>query len=266
MLHKSAGRGPHALEQCRYDGSKLLFRGPRRRLEGDFIACLGGTETFGRGIACPWPDLLEEMSGTTCVNFGWPNAGVDAFAGDRALLDCVGRARLGVLQVPCATNMSNRFYSVHPRRNDRFLQASPALQRLFEDVDFCEFSFTRHMLGTLRARSPERFAVLRDELGAAWVAGMRALIRRIGVPVVLLWLSARAPDVDADRPEVWADPALVDGAMLNRLRGEVRAIVETRLDGRRDTGPASPGAVFDAAGHRRIARALCPAVGIAPEG
>lgn len=266
MMHQAAGRGPHMFEQCRYDGSRLLFRGPRRRLEGDFIACLGGTETFGKGVACPWPDLLEEITGVTCVNFGWPNAGIDVFAGDRALLDCAGRSRLAVLQVPCATNMSNRFYTVHPRRNDRFLHASEDLKALFADVDFCEFSFTRHMLGALQACSSDRFAILRQELATVWAEGMQALIRRIGVPVVLLWLSARVPDVAADRPDVRADPALVNRAMLDGLRGDVQAIVEIRLDAGLDTGPASRGVVPDAAGHQRIARALGPVVGDVLEG
>ena len=270
MLHNTAGRGPQAFETCRYDGSRLLFRGPRRRFDGDFIACLGGTETFGKCVAFPWPDLLEEMTGVTCVNFGWPNAGVDAFAGDRALLDCAARARLCVLQVPGATNMSNRFYSVHPRRNDRFLRATSELRALFPDVDFCEFSFTRHMLGTLQARSPDRFAILRQELAATWIAGMRALIGRIGVPVVLLWLSGRAPDTAADRPDIWADPALVDGAMLSALRTHAQGIVDMQPDAASrcaDTRPhgaertrclacAAPGP----AAHRRIARQLRSAV------
>ena len=39
-------------------------------------------------------------------------------------------ARLTVLQVTGAQNMSNRFYSVHPRRNDRFLKASPLLRAM----------------------------------------------------------------------------------------------------------------------------------------
>ena len=223
--------GPRALtfDECRYDGSRLLFRGPRKSLDGDFIACLGGTETVGRFIPTPFPDLLEEATGITCVNFGWPNAGVDVFANDGALLDCAARARLVVLQVPCAVNMSNMYYRVHPRRNDRFLQATEALQALFPEVDFTEFSFTRHLLGRLQALSPERFAYIRRELSSVWVRGMCDVIGRIAAPVVLLWLAARSPDRDDDSPDLHDDPALVSRDMLEALRGEVHALVELEL-------------------------------------
>lgn len=217
---------PLGIDQCRYDGSRLLFRGPRRTLEGEFVACLGGTETFGKFISEPYPDLLERMSGMACVNFGWPNAGVDVFAKDRALLDCAGRARLCVLQVPGALNMSNAYYRVHPRRNDRFLQAADALRELFPEVDFTEFSFTGHLLRHLHGLSEERFASVRHALEGAWVAGMKGLIQAIGAPVALLWLSARTPDTDA---ALWEDPALVTRDMLEALRNDVQSIVEPGL-------------------------------------
>ena len=84
MGRTARGLTAQELEQCRYDGSRLLLRGPRRNLDSDFVACLGGTETFARFIAMPYPDLLEEALGLTCVNFGWPNAGIDVFRGDPA--------------------------------------------------------------------------------------------------------------------------------------------------------------------------------------
>jgi len=261
MLYQRAGCAPRSLDRCRYDGSRLLFRGPRRRLEGEYVACLGGTETFGKYVAHPYPDLLEGLTGITCVNFGWPNAGVDVFANDRALLDCAGRARLCVLQVPCAVNMSNRYYRVHPRRNDRFLTATEPLEELFGEVDFTEFSFTRHMLGRLQAVSPDRFTRLRAELADAWVAGMKTLITRIGAPVVLLWLSARAPDEGADRPDIGADPALVNGEMLAALRGHVEDLVEIPIaEVPQAPGRAGPRDALDPATHERAAQALVPAV------
>ena len=229
MYYEKTGHSPLGVEQCRYDGSRLLFRGPRRTLEGDFVACLGGTETFGKFVSQPYPDLLEGMTGMPCVNFGWPNAGVDVFAKDRALLDCAGRARLCVLQVPGALNMSNMFYRVHSRRNDRFLQATDALRALFPEVDFTEFSFTRHMIGRLQEVSADRLSHVRQELARVWTAGMSSLLREIGSPVVLLWLSDRSPDADPETPDIWEDPALVTREMLEALRCDAHRIVELKL-------------------------------------
>ena len=251
MLKQTVGLRPQVFPQCRYDGSRLLFRGPRRVLDGEFVACLGGTETFGKYVSHPFPDILEEITGVTCVNFGWPNAGIDVFANDRALLDCAGRAQACILQVPCAVNMSNMYYRVHPRRNDRFLQATEALRSLFAEVDYTEFSFTRHLLHHLQDVSADRFSYIRQELALVWVEGMRGLIARIGSPVVLLWLSVRHPDEAVDRPDIWADPALVSREMLEALRGEVLDIVEL------PPGPAR-GEVLEPEDHRRAADVLVP--------
>ena len=159
-----------------------------------------------------------------------------------------------MLQVPGAATLSNMYYRVHPRRNDRFLQATEALRALYGDVDFTQFSFVRHMLGHLHALSPERFAYVRRELVELWLAGMHRLIERIEAPVVLLWLSSRAPEVKNDSPAVEAEPALVDREMLEALRGEVAQIVELRLA--RDLLGADAGAVRSA--RERRAAALLP--------
>ncbi len=90
---------------CRYDGSKLLFRGPKRKLTGDYVAFIGSTETYGKFIEVPFPDLIEQQTDITCVNFGWPNAGVDVFLNERAILDACAGARTVVLQLPCAQNV-----------------------------------------------------------------------------------------------------------------------------------------------------------------
>ncbi len=211
---------------CRYNGSKLMFRGPARSLEDDYAAFLGGTETYGKFIAHPFPQLIEVKTGLKCVNFGWPNAGVDAFLYDRNLVKTATRARVKVVQLPCAQNLSNRYYTVHPRRNDRFLQASGQLRALYDEVDFTDFHFTRHLLGHLAETSPERFARIRKELQKTWVARMKMLIRRITGPVILLWFSARKPDEADDSLDLSADPGFVTRDMIAALRPSVSCIAE----------------------------------------
>ena len=125
---------------CRYEGTKLSFRGPPKSFDVPYIAALGGSETFGPFVQAPYPTLLEEWLDQPVVNLGVRQAGVSLFAAEESLLDCASQADVAVLQVMGAGNMSNRLYSVHSRRNDRYLAVSPALKELFPEVDFTEFS------------------------------------------------------------------------------------------------------------------------------
>ena len=210
---------------CRYGTSRTLFRGPAKSLEGTYIPVLGGTETYGRFVERPFPDLVADRLGWTTVNFGCINAGLDVFVNDPVVVRACTQAALTVVQVVGAQNMSNRFYSVHPRRNDRFLRASRQMTEIWPDVDFTEVHFTRHLLNTLRASSPERFEMLQRELSEAWVARMRGLVRDVGGRVVLLWMSDRRPEQMADLSGE-RGPLFVTREMIEALRPEVLDIVE----------------------------------------
>lgn len=216
---------------CRYGISRTYFRGPRKPLDGRHIACIGGTGTYGKYIRRPFPMLLESALDETCVNFGVVNAGIDVFLSDPVVMSACQSALVTVLQVMGAQNMSNRFYRVHPRRNDRFVSASTVLRALYTDVDFSEFHFTRHMLGALYTRSPEKFEILREELQRAWLARMTSLIETIRSPVLLLWFS-EAPLDDEDwshRPNpLRLDPLFVNREMIEQLRSSVRNIIVAR--------------------------------------
>ena len=201
---------------CRYGASKLLFRGPRRDLSEPFVACLGGTETYGRFVPDPFPDRLERRLGLTCVNFGWRNAGPDVFLNAEDVQAHARNARATVLKVLGAQNMTNRFYSVHPRRNDRFVKASPLLGTIFRDVDFTEYHFTRAMLRALYAASADRFSIVAEELKQAWVARMRQLMPLLGRPLVLTWAAA-VPPPDADAPPLDNAPLFVDRQMIDAV-------------------------------------------------
>ena len=218
MSYAFPGEGALDYFPCRYGASRLLFRGPRRSLERPFIAILGGTETYGKFVPKPFPDLVEDEVGMSVVNLGCMNAGPDVFLNDPGIVEIANRAQLTVLQLIGAINVSNRYYAVHPRRNDRFLHATPLLRAMFREVDFTEFSFTRHMLQALQAVSPDRFEVLAEELRATWVERMKLLLSRITGRRVLFWMSEQPPPPPTGQASLFGAPLLVDAEMVKALR------------------------------------------------
>ena len=226
MAYEILGKGTLNYQPCRYGSSKILFRGPKKKLTAPYIAVLGGTETYGKFLEHPFPDLLQHEIGTQVVNFGCPNAGVDAFLHDHGLLTISNKAAVTVLQVPDAHNMSNRFYAVHPRRNDRFLRASSLLKELYSEIDFTEFSFTRHLLTVLRETSKDRFAKVREELRLAWVARMKLLIANLDCNIVLLWFADHSISNGGAHGVHGTDPLFVDQQMMEDVSPFVREVVE----------------------------------------
>ena len=244
-------------------GSRLRVRGPLPDFEEPFIAVLGGNETFGKYVATPFPALLAERIGVPVANLGVAQAGLSLFSEEQVLLDLASRAELTVLQVLGAQNMSNRLYSVHSRRNDRFLGVSPALRELFPDVDFTEINFTGHLIGTLRMSSSAAFHVLVEELKWAWVQRMRRVLSLIRGDVLLLWVSDHPPGQEPC-PDLDREPHFVDAAMLEEISGAYAGLVEVVLDGDASlSGKVFPRREADAAlhlpgqtDHDRIAAAL----------
>ncbi len=213
---------------CRYGNSRMLFRGPRRRLDHPYIAFIGGTETYGKFIPKPFPTLVERVMRQTCVNLGCVNGGIDAFVNDPTIMEICNGADMTVVQVMGANFLSNRFYSVHPRRNDRFLRASTVLEAIYDDVDFSEFSFIRHMLGALYSKSPDRFDIVVGELREAWTARMKNMLHQIGPRSMLLWFSEEElsdKHWSEREDQLQADPLFITRSMLEELRPMVQDIV-----------------------------------------
>ncbi|MCG6902290.1 MAG: DUF6473 family protein [Rhodobacter sp.] len=211
---------------CRYGSSKILFRGPARRLRGDYISIIGGTETFGKFIRTPYPDLIEAATGMTTVNLGCQRAGIDAFNNAPGLMDICATAQVTVVQIMGASSMSNRFFTVDPRQNDRFLRASRQFKDIYPEIDFSRFDMTSKMLGELVRVGPERLHLVRQELQSAWVARMRSMLGKIEGKKVLLWLADHAPFSKADGGTICRDPLFVDRAMLNAVREHADELVE----------------------------------------
>jgi hypothetical protein len=228
MTYDALGPGSLDYLPCRYGSSKLLFRGPRRDLETPYLAFVGGTETYGKFIEKPFAVRVEEEIGTKCVNFGFPNAGIDAFSHDPFVVGAAVDAKITVIQVLGAQNMTNRFYAVHPRRNDRFVSASQMLQTIYREVDFADFHFNKHMLKRLMVVSPGRFEAVRAELQQAWLARMRLLLGQIKGKTILLWLSDRAPASNGAINEeiLGSDPLFVTSEMMDEIAPHATKVIE----------------------------------------
>ncbi|MDU8913905.1 DUF6473 family protein [Aestuariicoccus sp. MJ-SS9] len=268
MTYAKPGQTGLDYHLCRYGGSRVAFRGPRRSLRGRYMAFLGGTDTFGRFIETPFVPRLESTLATPAVNLGAINAGLDLYLNEPPVLDIASRAEVTVIQVLGAQNMSNRYYAVHPRRNDRFLKASGLLERLFPEVDFTEFHFTRHLLGRLQRLDESRFALVRQELQHAWLARMKQLTTLVRGPIVLMWFADQRPG-QAGLGRLDRDPLFIDAPMLDALSGRVAATLEITpseaavaagvadmVFGDGETEAASE--QMNAATHAEAARALAP--------
>lgn len=226
MAYAFPGEGALDYFPCRYGASRLIFRGPRRSLERPYIAFLGGTETYGKYVHDPYPDLVEYEVGLASINLACVNAGLDVYLNEPEVLRIAQKAKAVVIQIVGAHNVSNRYYAVHPRRNDRFLGATPLLKSMYREVDFTEFNFTRHMLMSLHAVSQRRFEVLAEELRLAWVSRMTQLLSLLPNRTVLVWISKDAPPQVAQHSTLNTDPTLVDADMITALRPRVAAYVE----------------------------------------
>ncbi|MDF3416166.1 hypothetical protein HKX54_16970 [Sulfitobacter sp. M57] len=227
MTYDVLGAAPLDYLPCRYGASKLLFRGPKRDLKLPYLAFVGATETYGKFLDKPFPALVEETLGVNCANFGQINAGIDAFTADPFVMDAATEAQIAVVQVMGAQNMTNRFYAVHPRRNDRLVSASTLLRTIYREVDFADFHFNKHLLKCLMEVSPERFQTVREELQQAWLARMRLMLKRVAGKSILLWFSDHAPlESGATPDDIGRDPLFVTREMMDEITPLATEVIE----------------------------------------
>lgn len=262
MSFNNFGDAPLNYFPCRYGTSKITFRGPRRRLHGDYAVFLGGVETFGKFLPLPYPTLVEHSTGLKCVNLACPSIGIESYLNEPTVINVAQGARVAVIELIGAQNTSNRFYSVHPRRNDRFIKASDRLAEAFPSVDFTEFTFNRHLLLSLAEADPENFAAIEEELQAAWVGRMTRLIQTIDVPVVLVWLAERLPE-----DKILTDEPMFISREMIQVLPNILSVIEVaptqaeRQDGLNemvfmDLEEPAAAELMGPAAHRRVAEQL----------
>ncbi|WP_319825602.1 DUF6473 family protein [Thalassovita sp.] len=212
MTYLHAGAGALDYLSCGYGQDRLHFRGPERAVDKPYGVFIGGTETYGKFVARPFPALVEDLTGVTSINLGVVNAGVETFRSDPTVLNIARGAEYVVLQATGPQYVSNAFYAVHPRRNDRFIRARPALETLFPQVELTDVHFVGHLLRKLRRASPKGFEKVAQECRRAWLTSLIGTIRRIGRPTLTLWLPPR--------------DAMLSDRMLDPLRRRCLALVQ----------------------------------------
>ena len=250
--------------QCRYDDCRLMFRGPAVQLDEAARAFLGTSETYGRFVDAPFPRIIEQRLGGLSANLGCVNAGIDSFLSETKLFQKLDPSCQVVVQLMGAQNLSNPYYRVHPRRNDRFLNATSTLREVYPELDFTEFSFNRHLLTCLWKIDADRFRVIMQNLRALWIARMRQLIDMLDRELILLW-----PRMEPVAHSWMGKPGLVDADMIADLGNIGLKLVEVAVEPAGDAAdmvgmsfaPTEERAAAMSLGpeaHGRIAEALLP--------
>ena len=176
------------VELYRFGRSKQVFRGPKPDLGHPYITFIGGSEPFGKFVLEPFPKLVEKQIGRTCVNLGTPGAGPGFFLKDPVVLETCSKSETCIIQVMGAAPLSNRMYSVFPRRNMRLRGVSGVLRSLYPQVDFSKFRYVAAMNRYLKAEDSEAYKVVLAEQRSAWMARMFELLQDIETTKILLWI------------------------------------------------------------------------------
>lgn len=267
MMTIPAGAGALDYFPCHYGASRAVFRGPARDLTRPYIAMLGGSATFGKYVRQPFPQLVEQAVGVQVANLGGLNAGPDFYLSDPAVLDLAGKAQAAVVQITGAEALSNRFYTVHTRRNDRFLAATDALRGLYPQLDFTDIHFTRHLMQVLERTDAAAHAIVVSELKRNWLARMRQLLAWLPPRRLLLWLADAPPPDTAETLD--PAPPFIDQSMLHALGRDGAEVVVAGISARSramarfdmvypETEASLAASLPGAASHAEVAAALTP--------
>ncbi len=225
MSYQSINAVHSAETTCEYENSKLRFRGPQRALNNPYVACLGGEETFGRFVETPFPNELERRLDRRCVNLGSLFCGAEALTQDKGLLEIANRSDICVLQLPGMLGLSNRFYRVHPRRNDRFVAPNADLVALYPEEDFTDVHFVQHLLTRLSARSDARIELVEQELRNVWIEKLGKFLAEVGPPALLLHLQVERSDLDSTPGDGFA----INPEMIEPLRPHCTDILSLQV-------------------------------------
>jgi hypothetical protein len=213
-------RDRHLIDYQTYqlDGAREEFRGPP--VTGDaYVACVGASQTFGRFVQAPFPNLIARALGIEVLNLGRGGAGPTFPLGNPLLLERINHARAAVVQVFSARSQSNSLFQVldhgmfgRGRGNPQPISAADFYTALLQEDE----QLARQIVAETRAN---------------YVQSMTELLDAITVPKVLFWFSVRAPEYREQWRlpihRLFGDfPQLVNREMVDQLRSHSDRYVE----------------------------------------
>jgi hypothetical protein len=201
-------------------GTGVRARGPapKRLSTGEYFACLGAAQTFGRFCEEPYPSLLAARLSLDALNLGFGGAGARLYLEREALLQYVNKGEFAIVQVMSGRSEDNSLFAtgglamLTKRSDGQRLDARPAYGELLEN------------------ESLETATRVVEETRANWVKSYSALLEAIRVPTILFWFSKRAPDYKESYSDVQAlfgeFPQLVNRDMVERIKPLANEYVE----------------------------------------
>ena len=203
-------------------GAPLRGPEPASLNTGDYISCVGATQTFGCYAEHPYPALLGARLDTSILNLGMSGAGPSFFTTRPNFLSVIDEGRITVVQVMSGRSVSNHLFQskgreMLTRRVDGETKgAAPMYRDLLETRDFRLISQVLH------------------ETRQQWVDDFTQLLDRIRSPKILFWLSVRAPEYSASLDDVHRFfgefPQLVNREMVDFIRPLCDDYVECTTD------------------------------------
>jgi hypothetical protein len=211
-----------------YEHQGYWLRGPAPEtlVAGNYITFAGAAQTFGRFAAEPFPTRVGKALNAPVLNLGFGAYGPGDFGYGPELLKAINAGRFLVLQVMAGRSASNSAMvntaGRHVDYQGQNMTAEAAWQKAIEDDSL----------------TAERFWTLVDETRQDWLDQYAALITRIEVPIVLLYIGADAPRCKEDRSRKPADlaaltgrhPQLVTQDMFDTVAAQCQRVVESVTD------------------------------------
>lgn len=196
---------------------RFLFRGPKPKHveEGEYVACLGGAQTFGRFVENPYPSLLQAATGVDFLNLGIGDGKPAFYLHAKGLLEYLNRARAVVVQVFSARAVANSRFQPADIDNS-FLKDKTAGQDA-KSV-FADHAYSA-LLKQLDKPSVRRIVA---ETRRNYLSQMQDLLSLIKPPKILFWFSVRDPDytesLDSAASLLGEYPHFVNRDMLEQLK------------------------------------------------